>query len=618
MADENKKPEPKKDVERIKKLEAELKTAFKEEHFEDVKKLGTELKKIDPENHLANRLLEKVEKASANKSRRENLEKVTALEKQMKEAFSAGRLMDIAKIAGDIKKIEPENKAVKKMEVRIDKAKASADTQVKKDKIKVISSVIKELLKNEKWDDAAKKANEILELDFKNGYALKTLKKVAKIKNVEVKTLVTVTPPKPAEPAPSKAEGSEAEKKEEKKGLFGKLFKKKEEEAEPAKAETEEKKPETPAKAEAKPATPAAPVTPAPKPATPAAPVTPATPPAEAPKPATPVKTPAPKTGVIKPIVPSAGPSAMPPKTLGAKPVPVKPVVPPKAPTKVTPMVAVPLGTTQKPGTKAPLAGKEKGNIFTNLFGKKAEGEKPTESIIETIVAQTDQTKKVKREVKKKMDDIGEGFLRFANIFLRFSIAFIVISAAFFYAFNIDEENRVLALFGEENNALKLKNTATELDEVKKEEKKVTREIEKYKKGYENEYKDTILYIIDNRMDWSDLIKKLNEVTESVYEKNALAQYVKYNNYSYDVKTGQLAVSATLSDPMGKNLTKLAELEEAFTYYPKDKNDPNDKSKPYFYDLKGFSSYAKAFNPATGRYTSSFSLSLSTKEKEKK
>ncbi len=798
MSDENKIPEAKKDVERIKKLEVELKTAFKEERFEDVRKLGGELKSANPENHLAKRLMEKVDKASADKSRRENLDKINNLEKQMKEAFSVGRLMDIAEIAGKIKKIEPENKVVKKMEARIGKAKASLDAQVKKDKIKVISSVIKELMNNEKWDDAAKKANEILDLDWGNSSAYKALKKIAKIKNVELKNLVTVTPPK-KEDKPVETQGK-------KPGFFSKLFKKKEESSDEklalVKAETKEDiKTDTklaapeksvvgitesskpvevnnvdsaamPAKAqvsqkdeikqleeslkhalkddniveakslieeikkidpENKPALKAqikldkdkekfekkvlkekikglsgeikdfikiedwkkiieksnellkideknslaiksikkaeekstlskaemphpeqekavvqesgknekgnifkqmfnkntdnkkedissikAPIS---KPVTPPAPM------AMAPKPVTP---PAPMAMAPVPVQNSTSKITT----------PIKPVMPTEVLLKAKPMVTTPLGGIQKPATpvapimpapkpatpvsptsvakKAETSSSKKGNIFTKLFNKKVEGEKPTESIIETIVAQTDQTNKVKREVKKKVDDIGERFLKFSNLFLRFSIVFIIISAAFFYIFNVDKENRTLALFGKENNAYVLKGAAEELDGIKKDEKNITKEIEKYKKGYKNEYKDTIDYIISNRMNWSDLLNKLNEVTESVYAKNALAEYVKYNNYSYDVVNGRLTVSATLSDPMGKNLTKLAELEEAFMYYPQDKDNPNEDVKPYFYNMQGFNSYSKALNQATGRYTSNFSLSLSTKEDKKK
>ncbi len=211
------------------------------------------------------------------------------------------------------------------------------------------------------------------------------------------------------------------------------------------------------------------------------------------------------------------------------------------------------------------------------------------------------------------------GFLQFSTVFLEFSVAFILISAGFFYVQNMDSENQVLSIIGiEDTNASLLLKAANTAGEKGKEEGRLNKDIKKYKKGYENEHKETIETIADNRMDWYDLLQKLNEVTESVYEKNVLSQYVQYNNYSYNVENGQLTVSATLSDPLGKNLTKLAELEEAFRNYPRDPDDPTDERKPYFYGLKEFSSYSKSFDKSTGRYKSSFSLALSTKEPKKK
>ena len=155
-------------------------------------------------------------------------------------------------------------------------------------------------------------------------------------------------------------------------------------------------------------------------------------------------------------------------------------------------------------------------------------------------------------------------------------------------------------------------------EEEKEEEKKINKAIKLYMDGYKDNYEQTVDKIVKNRMDWTDLNKKLNRVTESVYEKNALAKYVQYNNYSYDVKSGKLTVSGTLSDPLGKNLTKMAELEEAFLYYPKNKKDPTDTTKPYFYNLQEFQSYAKTLDKTTGRYKSNFSITLYTKQTTKK
>ena len=519
---------PEENKEKIKKLELDLKTAFKEEKFDETKKLAEELKALDPENHLAERLLEKIKKIEADKLKKDNAEKIKDLEKQLKQALKDGHEPHIRSLIEEIKTLDPENKAIKKVQAQLDKEKAKLEAQANKEKVKGLITEIKVLLKNEEWDKTKEKANELLKVDEKNSFASKALKKVAKAKEVK---------------APAKAEVPKP---------------------------TKEKKPEAPKKE--------------------------AVPPVVEKKAA--------------PAVPPVKPVAA-PKVEAVKP---KPEIAEKP--KVKPIAVAPLGAVKKPAAEAvPKPSAEKGNIFTRLFGKKEVIEKPEKSIIDTIVAKTEKVEKV--EKKKKEEGIGEGFLKFASTFFKFSVAFILISAGFFYVQNIDEQNRFLPLIGiEENNASRLHKANEALEKEKEEERALSRELERYKEGYDDKNIKTINSIVEKRLDWPDLIRKLNEVTEFVYERNVLAQYVQYNNYSYDVSRAQLTVNGTLSDPLGKNLTKLAELEEAFRYYPKDKDDPTDIREPYFYGLQEFRSYSKTFNRATGRYQSNFSLTLYTKETE--
>ena len=68
------------DAEQIKKLELDIKVAFKEERFEDVKKLAEKISSLDPENHLAERLLEKTKTAEADQLKAVNAGKIKELE----------------------------------------------------------------------------------------------------------------------------------------------------------------------------------------------------------------------------------------------------------------------------------------------------------------------------------------------------------------------------------------------------------------------------------------------------------------------------------------------------------------------------------------------------------
>jgi nitrogen regulatory protein P-II 2 len=124
----------------------------------------------------------------------------------------------------------------------------------------------------------------------------------------------------------------------------------------------------------------------------------------------------------------------------------------------------------------------------------------------------------------------------------------------------------------------------------------------------------TVETIIDERINWPDIFAKINEVTNSVYELNDFFKYVEYNNYSFDAEQGSIRVTGTLSDPLGRNLTKLVELEEAFKFYPKDKNNPEDTTQPYFTEFREFTSFSKSLDPRTGRFTSNFQMSFSLNE----
>ena len=538
-------------------------------------------------------------------------EKIKGLEDELKHALKDKHEPEVRRLMDEIRKLDSKNKAIKKAQMTLDKEKATLEAQVKKEKIKGLTGEVKEALKNEDWQKAEVKANELLKADEKNRFALKSLKKIAEAK--KPKEIKKATPAKPKKP-----------------GFFTSLFKKKPKHdtalTQGNAVETiHESSPEK--KKEIKPVLPKAEI---PKPvATKAEPTKPAVQPI--------AFTPPPKPIVSVPVVLKTptddtaepqGNAVETDRNPSPDEVDNKPTVEPiKSETKA-PAPAVPLSVAAKPAVQTTPKSDEKaevgkGNIFTKLFGKNetSEGktaEKPSKSIIDTIVAKSEEGKKAEKKEKKE-DAIGEGVLRFATVFLEFSVAFILISAGFFYVQNIDEENRVLSLLGiEENNAGQLYSAAQELEQRGEEENDLAKEIKKYEEEQEDENKESIQKIIDGRMDWPDLIKKLNEVTESIYEKNPLSQYVQYNNYSYDVEQGQLRVSATLSDPLGKNLTKLAEIEEAFRYYPKDKNDPTDEREPYFYGLQDFRSFSKSFDKSTGRYKSSFSLALFTKPPEGK
>lgn len=319
---------------------------------------------------------------------------------------------------------------------------------------------------------------------------------------------------------------------------------------------------------------------------------------------------------------PEAAPAA--PKPVAPAPLAPKPLTP-VAPLAAKPLTPAATAPAPKPAVPAAFAKpkEKKGNLFTRMFGGKEEA-KDKKSIIDTIVAKTGEAKKVekkeaKKEVKKikgvkKEEDAG-AFLTFARVFMNFAAVFIVFSAGFLYVDFIDKENTFLSLVGiQENTGSRLHKASEETRELSREEAILNQNIELYKGGYQDNSLDIVANIIDERINWPDIFAKINEVTNSVYELNDFFKYVEYNNYSFDAEKGAIRVSGTLSDPLGRNLTKLVELEEAFKYYPKDKNNPDDPTKSYFHAFREFTSFSKTLDQKTGRYTSNFQLSFALSE----
>jgi len=641
--------------EQVGKLEGDIKTAFKEERYADVKALAIKLATLDPKNHVVTLLLEKVVKAEQEAKALAKEKKVADYETMLSKLFKEGKLQEARSLAVELKNFAPESKSPAKWSAKIDEAEAEAKKKANADKIKAVEQGIEKAFKEKRFDEVKALAAKMMEMDPRNKLTTKIVGKIeeakaeaekqAKREKVEglEKTLkqtfndnkfedvrkiaAKIQETDKENSAAKKYVGCIAEAEKElqrernaekinalqdqikqafkelrfmelrqtatklleidKENSFAKSYLKKVEIIE-LKAKGQYvgfwdkvtawfKKPAK----EAKPA-----------------PVMSVTPVAAAPKAVT--VTPAPVLHVTAPAAPVA--------VTAPAPTPA----PAPSPLKIAPTPA-PAPVAAKPAEKPVVEG---GNVFTKLFGKKEEVrpvEKPTKSIIDTIVAKTPEKAAVKK-VEEKPNE-GVGFLVFSRAFLQFAVVFVLISAGFFYVENMDADNRVLGLVGVgDNYASRLHAAAQELDAKKAEEEKLNREDKKYQAGYNNQYEQTVKKIIEGRMNWPDILGKINEVTNVVYERNEVSQYVKYNNYSFDAEKGTITVSGTLQDPLGKNLTKMLELEEAFRYYPKDKSNPEDVRKPYFYDFKEFKSLSKTYDQKSGKFTSNFQLSFALHE----
>ena len=251
-----------------------------------------------------------------------------------------------------------------------------------------------------------------------------------------------------------------------------------------------------------------------------------------------------------------------------------------------------------------------KGNTFTKMFGH-GSGAAKTGSVIDQIVASSEKKKKTPNaSLQTKAERQVKRLYSFSKIFANFTAIFIVLTAAFLFV-ETDSQNRVLGAVGvDQNTGSKLHASAESLAEKENEVAVLELQINQFSSGYADSSLGTVQTLIEERINWPDIISKINEVTHSVYELNDFFQYIQYDNYSFDAERQTIRITGTLSDPQGRNLTKLVELEEAFMSFPGDLNDPEDTTLPYFQDFKELTSLRKTFDEKTGRYVSDFQLSF--------
>ncbi len=573
---------------KIKQLEIDIKSAFKEESFDAVSKLAEEIKTIDPENRLALRLLEKMAKVKADARKKENAEKIKQYLEMVKKMYKEGNMENVRKLAGELKEFD--EKSAEQWLQKADAIESDLKKKQNADKIKSVSKGIKGAFKEGNYDQVTSFCAELKELDPGDKNPEKWLKKVEKTKNMELK----------------KANAEKINELEKQiKGTF------KEEQYDNAKKSIEELVKVDPESSFADKFM--AKIDKIMKKKEEEASVTVA--PAVASEPIADVK----QAELVEATVVAPAEKAETDEKKVKTPAITDPIVATPATIEVTKVETKAIEPTETVAKKDAESSGDKGNMFTRMFKEKEELESSSKSIIDTIVEKSSD-KEGGKEEKKEEEKVGKregiAFLKLSKVLMQFSIAFIVLSAGFFYVQNIDINNTVLGMLNiEENYASRLHSANTMLEAKKSEESELAKESSRYQQGYNNRYEDVIKQIIDNRLNWPDILAKINEVADYIYERNVISQYIKYNSFSFDVEKKLITVSGSLSDPLGKNLTKMAELEEAFRYYPKDRSNPEDTTQPYFSDFKEFKSLSKSYDKKTGKYTSTFQLSFTLNPK---
>lgn len=524
---------------------------------------------------------------------------IKALEKRMKEAFKAGHFDEVKSLGEQLKGLDEKNHVAALLEKKIAKQKAKMEQKARKEKTKEYEKMLKKLYKSGDMEKVMELAKEYQAFAPQVKNAEKWLRKAQKELDKKQKS----EPEKKQEDAKQTAAAGE--------NVFLKA---------PEKS-AEEKKDESLAE-QAEPKASGQPITLQPL-NTPTAPT--AGKPASAmtdsqaeidtkPQRQTSQTADENKNIFSQPVNTKASEKEAPESQVQSAD--KKPDGPAQAETG-SPVTHISLGNKPEAAQGSAKPEAKQGNVFTKVFG----GEEPAskKSIIDTIVEKSEPKKEKKPEppkvkpVKKKKvtEDDGTALLKFSKVFLNFSILFILLTGAFLYVEYVDKDNTVLGIFGiQENTGGRLHRASQKVAELKKEEQVLKKEIERFKGGYNDNDLQIVNQIIDDRLNWPDILAKIKEVTDSIYEFNDFFQYIEYDNYAFDAEKRTVRVSGSLSDPLGRNLTKLVELEEAFKYYPRDKDNPEDDTKPYFQNFKEFTSFSKTLDQQTGKYVSRFQLSF--------
>ena len=503
---------------------------------------------------------------------KEEKERIKALENELKIAFKGGQFESVIAGVKSIKAIDPKNHLAEALQKKMESIKKQEELKAKEMKMKEYKLMLKKLLKDHDAAKLKELAAEFAKFVPEDRMATAWLRKAEKL---EAKLA-----PKGKEETKKPVEV----KKEMKPSVFAKFFKK--DEVQPALTTAVLKKePEVKLVA-----------------------------PKEVQK-EVPKETPKAVNPEIKPVSPNLFPSISIPGLNAPVPKqPEKPVVQPPAVEKKPVLMT---GVFKKPEADLSKTAPA-GNIFTKMFGKKEEEEPKNKSIIDTIVASGDHKEKqvvpqtMTTLLKQEKPKDAASFVTFSKIFMNFAIIFVALSAAFLYVEWVDKSNSILSLVGvSANTGSKLYGSAEEVTTLTKKEADLNKEIELYKGGYDDKTFKTVQSLISSRINWPDIFAKIKEVTNSVYELNDFFKYIEYNNYAFDAENSTIRVTGTLSDPLGRNMTKLVELEQAFENFPRDINNPDDKAKPYFTGFKEFTTFSKTLDESTGRYNTSFQLAFS-------
>lgn len=214
--------------------------------------------------------------------------------------------------------------------------------------------------------------------------------------------------------------------------------------------------------------------------------------------------------------------------------------------------------TTEKPEAE------KTGNLFVNLFPKEDSAQaKKEDSLIETIVEQSTENKSIlgqklnyklqdkvsEEQSSKTIQDDEKELLFWSQITLLLSFL-LPLLVFLFLRFQVNPESKMITYLGKENYGMLQLEKQTELENLKSSISSKKTAIAKLKEDLkENAIEKVINTIKAEEVDWLEVLKNIDEVTNKGIAYNEHLKRLVYKSYSFQKQDYRISLSGSLFDP---------------------------------------------------------------------
>ncbi len=248
------------------------------------------------------------------------------------------------------------------------------------------------------------------------------------------------------------------------------------------------------------------------------------------------------------------------------------------------------------------------GNAFTNMFKKdspeknddfigtiietaKDEDENKFSEITNQFNEEQDEEEKVEEKEKKEIK-----LFHVAQFVAMISFLVPVISFSFYWV-QLGEDNIVANSFNLETPGKILKSNQEKIEQEKEEIEIFEEKQKDYEAKKENLTNNKILAdIIDKRINWLGVIKKIEDITEQHFQAS-ISDSVIYSAYSGKSSESEISIQGEVRDDSGKSMTQLVKLIESL-------------NKDAYFEGAEVRNFSKREDIEKGTFVTSFNLTF--------